>query len=112
MNTHETTTIKTGMKVGAMIGAAAFLIFGIAPAFHYGGMGTVILLSKLAGGPLEFTLALRMVVVLGVLLGMFCLASVSIVLGSIAGTVSGYLVNAVAQIVPHRAETEKVTANN
>ncbi len=112
MNTNQTNTVKTAMKVGAMIGAVAFLIFGIAPAFHYGGMGTVMLLSKLAGGPLEFTLALRMIVVLGVLLGMFCLGSVSIVLGAIAGTVSGYLVSALSPAVAHRTEAEQVAAKN
>jgi hypothetical protein len=112
MNTNQTNTIRTGMKVGAMIGGVVFLIFGIVPAFHYGGMGTVILLSKLAGGPLEFTLALRMIVVFGVLLGMFCLGSVSIVLGAITGTASGYLVSALSPAVPHRAEAEQVAAKN
>ncbi len=112
MNTNQIHTVKTAMKVGALIGGVVFLVFGIVPAFHYGGMGTVILLSKLAGGPLEFTLAVRMIVVLGILLGMLCLASVSIVLGAVAGTVSGYLVNAVSLVASHRAEAEQATANN
>ncbi len=112
MNTTQTNTIKTGMKIGAMIGGVAFLIFGIVPAFHYGGMGTVMLLSKLAGGPLEFTLALRMIVVLGVLVGMFCLGSLSLVLGAVAGTASGYLVSALSPAVAHRAEAEQAAAKN
>jgi hypothetical protein len=86
--------VRTGMKVGALLGGVAFLIFGIVPGFHYGGYGTLMLLSKIAGGPLEFTLGIRLVVILGTLLGILCLASMSIVIGSVLGTVSGYVVNA------------------
>ena len=94
MNGTKNSVIKTSMKVGAVLGGIVFLIFGLVPAFHFGGAGTVMLLSKLVGGPVEFTLFLRMVVVLGILLGICCLGALSLVLGSIAGTVAGVIVNA------------------
>ena len=84
---------KTGMKIGAVLGGIAFLIFGIVPGFHYGAYGTLMLLSKIVGGPVEFSLGLRMIVVVGIALGIVCLGSLSIVIGSVVGTISGYLVN-------------------
>lgn len=93
MKNTNTEITKTGMKIGAVLGVIAFLIFGIIPGFHYGGYGTLMLLTKLAGGPLEMTLGIRMLVVLGILLGITCLASMSIVIGSVLGTASGYVVS-------------------
>lgn len=93
MKTKAMETIRTGMKVGALLGGVAFLIFGIVPGFHYGGYGTLMILSKIANGPLEFTILTRIVVILGVLIGILCLGFMSIVVGSIFGTVAGYAVN-------------------
>lgn len=93
MKTKNTQITRTGMKVGAVIGAVAFLIIGIVPGFHYGGYGTLMLLTKLAGGPLEMTLGIRIIVLMGIALGILCLASMSIVLGSVLGTASGYVVS-------------------
>lgn len=93
MKTRKMSVIKAGMKVGAVLGGAAFLLFGIVPGFHYGGFATVMLLSKMAGGPLEFTLGVHIIVILGVLIGILSLGFMSIVLGSILGTVSGFFVD-------------------
>ena len=95
MKTKQNQVLRTGMKVGAVLGVVAFLIFGIIPGFHYGGYGMLMLLGKLAGGPLEMTLAIRLLLVLGILLGILCIGFASIVIGSVFGTIAGYVVNAV-----------------
>jgi hypothetical protein len=46
------------------------------------------------GGPVEPTIIVRMFMAVGILLGIVCAASVSIVVGSIIGTTLGYLVEA------------------
>ena len=112
MKTNQTDTIKIGMKIGALMGVIAFLMIGLVPAYHYGGMGTVILLSKLAGGPVEFTLMLRLVVILGILIGMVCLGSASIVLGSIAGTALGYVVSLFSPVKSAEEDEAPVKAHN
>ena len=112
MKTNQTDTIRTGMKIGALLGVIAFLIYGLVPAYHYGGMGTVILLSKLAGGPVEFTLMLRLIVIAGVLIGIVSLGSASIVLGSIAGTASGYIVSLVSPVKSAEEDKAPVTIHN
>jgi len=108
MKTKNMEVVKTGMKVGAVLGGIAFLIFGIVPGFHYGGYGTLMLLSKIIGGPVESTLAVRMFVVLGILLGILSLGFMSIVIGSVLGTASGYIVRAFSYLkVPEEEEMVK-----
>lgn len=91
-------TMKVGTKIGAAIGAIAFLVFGIVPGFYFGSFGTLVLLSHLAGGPVEPTTIVRMVTVVGIMLGIFCVGSVSIVLGSVFGTALGYVVDAITSL--------------
>ena len=93
MKTKNLEVIRTGMKIGAVLGGIAFLIVGIVPGFHYGGYGAVMLLSNIVGGPMEFTLGIRLIVIVGVLFGILCLGFMSIVMGSVMGSISGYLVN-------------------
>jgi hypothetical protein len=99
-------TIKTGMKIGAVLGGIVFLFFGIVPGFHYGGFAAVMLLSKLTGGAVEFTLLARAIVVFGVLLGILCIGTLSIVLGSVIGTLSGYVVAALSSLKAHDVKEE------
>ncbi len=108
MKERNVDVIKTSMKVGAVLGGLVFLLFGIVPGFHFGGAGTVMLLSKLSGGPLEFTLMVRAIVVLGILLGILCLGTLSIVLGSVFGTLSGVIINALASLRVHEEKEELV----
>ena len=105
MKTKTNNIVTTGMKVGAVLGGVIFLIFGIVPGFHYGGYGMLMLLSKIAGGPVEATLAVRMLLVLGVLMGITCVGALSIVLGSVFGTAAGVVVHAVSGV--HAADEEK-----
>jgi hypothetical protein len=87
--------VRMGTKIGATLGGIAFLIFGLIPGFYFGSYGSLIVLKHLMGGPVEPTVLVRMFVAVGILLGVVCIGSVSIVLGSILGTGLGYLVEAV-----------------
>lgn len=88
--------VRMGTKIGAGIGILAFLVFGIVPGFFFGSYGSLIVISHLMGGPVEPTLIVRVVMAVGILLGIVCVASVSIVGGAILGTGVGYLVEAVS----------------
>src|SRR5271169_7250813 len=94
MTAGRTNTMKIGTKIGASIGAVAFLVFGIVPGFYFGSYGTLVLLSHLAGGPVGPTTIVRMLTVVGIVLGMFCIGAVSIVLGSVFGTSLAWAVDA------------------
>lgn len=87
--------VRMGTKIGAALGGVAFLIFGIIPGFYFGSYGSLIVLKHLIGSPIEPTVLVRMFVAVGILLGIVCVASVSIVVGAIGGTAIGYLVEAV-----------------
>ena len=98
--------MKVGTKIGAGIGIVGFLAFGIVPGFYFGSFGTLVLLSHLMGGPVEPTTIVRMLTVVGTVLGIFCTGAVSIVLGSVFGTAMGYIVDVVGGISRARIETE------
>ena len=84
-------TVKAGMKIGATIGGLVFVIAGIVPGFYFGSFGTLFLLQKLMGGAVEPTLFVRATIVMGICVGIACAATVSIVVGSLAGTAMGYV---------------------
>jgi len=86
-------TVKTGMKIGATVGGLVFLAFGIMPGFYFGSYGTLIILQKLMGGAVEPTLFVRAAVVMGILVGIACAATVSIVVGGLLGTAAGAVVS-------------------
>ncbi|MBI5634773.1 MAG: hypothetical protein HZA15_14995 [Nitrospirae bacterium] len=88
--------VAVGTKIGAALGGIAFLAFGLIPGFFFGSYGTLIVLKHLVGGPVEPTVIVRMAVAMGTLLGVVCIGSVSIVLGSIVGTGVGYAIEAVS----------------
>jgi hypothetical protein len=91
-------TVKTGMKIGATVGGLVFLAFGIMPGFYFGSYGTLIILQKLMGGAVEPTLIVRALVVMGILVGIACAATVSIVVGGLLGTAAGFVVSTPAAI--------------
>jgi len=86
-------TVKAGMKIGATIGGLVFLVFGIMPGFYFGSFGTLILLQKLSGGAVEPTLIVRALIVMGIVVGIACAATVSVVVGGLLGTAMGYVVS-------------------
>jgi hypothetical protein len=104
-------TMKVGTKIGAALGAIVFLVFGIMPGFYFGSYGALVLMSRLAGGPVEPTTIVRMVTVIGVLLGLFCGAAVSIVLGSVFGTALAWAVDAIGSLGKVK-QTEEAKARN
>ncbi len=87
--------VRMGTKVGGVLGAIAFLVFGVVPGFYFGSYGTLVLMNHLFGGPLEATVLVRVATAAGILVGIVCMASVSIVVGAIFGTGLGYLLEIV-----------------
>ena len=83
--------VRMGTKVGAAIGGVVFLAFGLLPGFYFGSYGALVVLKHLMGGPVESTVLVRMIIAVGIMLGITCIASVSIVIGSIVGTALGYV---------------------
>jgi len=104
--------VLMGTKVGAAVGLIAFLIFGIMPGFFFGSYGSLLVMSHLMGGvPVEPSMLVRAVVAVGILMGVVCIASVSIVTGAIAGTAIGYLIEAVSAPAGVK-KTEEATAES
>jgi putative effector of murein hydrolase len=54
-------------------------------------------MSKLFGGPWEATVLVRLATAAGILVGIVCVASVTIVVGAIFGTVVGYALEAMTK---------------
>lgn len=103
--------VRMGTKIGATLGGIAFLIFGVLPGFFFGSYGTLVVLKHLVGGPVEPTVIVRMAVAVGILLGIVCIGSVSIVMGSIVGTGIGYVMEAISAPVADK-ETAEATAKS
>ena len=99
--------VRMGTKVGAALGGIAFLVFGIVPGFYFGSYGTLVLLNHLFGGPLQATVLVRIAVAMGVLVGITCIASVTIVVGAIFGTMVGYLTEALSSAARAKAPAEE-----
>ncbi len=82
------------------------------PGFFFGSYGTLVVLKHLMGGPVEPTVIVRMIVAVGILLGIVCIGSVSIVVGSILGTGMGYLVEAVSKPAAAKDTSEATAKTN
>lgn len=100
--------VRMGTKVGAVLGGIAFLAFGIVPGFYFGSYGILVLMNHLFGGPLQATVLVRIAVAAGVLVGITCIASVTIVVGAIFGTAAGYLTEALTSAAREKAPAEEV----
>jgi len=98
MTEERRRTMKVGTKIGAALGAIVFLVFGIVPGFYFGSYGALVLMSRLAGGPVEPTTIVRMITVIGVALGLFCGGAASIVLGSVFGTSLAWIVDVIGNL--------------
>jgi hypothetical protein len=101
--------VRMGTKIGGVLGAIAFLIFGIVPGFYFGSYGALVLMSHLFGGPLQATVLVRIATAAGIMVGIICIASVSIVVGAVFGTALGYLLE-VMRAPAKVKETEEATA--
>ena len=91
-------SVITGMKIGATVGGLVFLVFGIMPGFYFGSYGTLFMIQRLTGGAVDPTLFVRAAVVMGIVIGISCAATVCLVVGGLLGTVAGLVVSAPAAI--------------
>ena len=110
MTEERKKTLNVGRKIGAIIGAIVWAVFGIVPGFYFGSAATVILLSHLAGGPVEPGVIVRMLIVAGTVLGLFCTAAVSVVLGAVGGTVLAYVADLIK--MPAKVTEKEATVQN
>lgn len=78
--------------VGAGLGMVAFLAVALLPAMLYGGYAGVLLAGGIFGTPVAPTLAVRALIVFGMVLGVTGVASLFAVLGGVLGSVVGVLV--------------------
>ena len=98
-------TVKTGMKIGAVVGGILFLVFGVMAGFYFGSYGTLFILQKLMGGTVEPTLFVRAAIVVGIGVGIAASATVHIMTGGLIGTFLGYVVS-----VPKAMQAKKAAA--
>lgn len=114
MTSERMKTLKTGRKIGALVGGILFVVFGIVPGFYFGSYATLVLLTHLTGGPLDPGIIVRILLVAGIVVGLFCVAAVSIVLGSLTGTVLAYVADALSDALKARPtvkEAESTVTN-
>ncbi len=112
MKEERKRTLAIGRKMGALVGGILFAIFGIVPGFYFGSYATIVLLSHLTGGPLEPSIIVRMLVVIGTLMGLFCTAAVSIVVGAVSGTLLAYAVDVISEAVKAKPKEAESTVYN
>jgi hypothetical protein len=98
--------LRTGRNIGAALGAIAFLAVGLVPGFYFGSYGTIVLMNHLLGEALQASVLVRAAVVVGALMGVFCMASVSIVVGALAGTAMGWLSEALTSKATKEADAK------
>jgi len=98
MTEDRKSTMKAGTKIGAALGTIVFLVFGLVPGFYFGSYGALVLMSRLAGGPVEPTTIVRMGTVMGIAIGIFCGGAASIVLGSVFGTSLAWIVDVIGSL--------------
>lgn len=89
----KTKAAKTGTYIGAGIGLTLFALFGLLYGSFIGGIIGLQITGQLAGTSAEFGILSRMILVFGVMSGVF-LAAVACVMGSaIIGYLIGYAVD-------------------
>ncbi len=98
-------SIRMATKVGALLGAIGFFVFGLVPAFYFGSYGALILWNHLFGVA-EPTVIVRLWIAVGILIGLATVLSVWIVVGAILGTVLGYIIEAVGAALKARPQEE------
>jgi hypothetical protein len=90
--TTRTSNPKLPALVGAGIGLAAFLAIGLLPSLLYGGYAGVLLAGGIFGTPVSASLAVRALIVFGMVLGVTAVGSLFAVAGAAAGAAVGVLV--------------------
>jgi hypothetical protein len=100
-----TRNAKIPTLVGAGIGLALFLAIALLPALLYGGYAGVLLAGGIFGTPVKATLAVRALIVFGMVLGVTSIASLFAVAGAAAGAAVSFLIgSSPAPAEPKKAE--------
>jgi hypothetical protein len=86
MTTTSNSATRTFGLIGAGVGLAAFLAVGLLPSILYGGYAGVMLASGIFGAPVDASLAVRALIVAGMVLGVTATASLFAVAGAVAGS--------------------------
>ncbi len=94
---------RTYTLIGAAVGLALFLALGLLPSLLYGGYAGVLLAGGIFGTPVKATLAVRAIIVFGMVLGVTGTGALFTVGGAAAGA-------AVAVLVGARPEHEKAAS--
>ncbi len=87
-------TRKGYTLIGAAVGLAAFLGIALLPSLLYGGYAGVLLAGGIFGTPIHATLAVRALIVFGMVLGVTAVGALFTVGGAAAGAAVGVLVGA------------------
>jgi hypothetical protein len=85
------TNSKLPSLIGAGIALALFLAIGLLPALLYGGYAGVLLAGGIFGTPVSASLAVRALIVFGMVLGVTAVGSLFAVAGAAAGAAVGVL---------------------
>jgi len=91
MKQDRKNTMAAGTRIGAVAGMILFAVFGLVPGAYIGSFGAVSMLAAITGGPVEPSLIMRLLIVVGALVGVGVSAVIGIVGGAIAGTGLGYI---------------------
>ncbi len=89
--TTKTSNSKLPALVGAGIGLATFLAVALLPALLYGGYAGVLLAGGIFGTPVTASIAVRALIVFGMVLGVTAVGSLFAVAGAAAGAAVGAL---------------------
>ncbi len=89
-----TTNRRTPTLVGAGVGLALFFALALLPSLLYGGYAGVLLAGGIFGNPVKATLAVRGLIVFGMVMGVTSVASLFAVAGAAAGAALSILASA------------------
>ncbi|HHN64543.1 MAG TPA: hypothetical protein ENK09_04200 [Nitrospirae bacterium] len=93
--------------LGAGIGLALFAIFGLLPGSFIGGVLGLNIAGSIFGLPVEPTVLARVIIVMGMLIGVLVTGTVFIVSGAVIGWLAGLVIDALAKPAEELKEGEK-----
>ena len=96
---------KSYTLIGAAVGLALFLAIALLPALLYGGYAGVLLAGGIFGTPIHATLAVRALIVFGMVLGVTGVGALFAVGGAVAGAAVAVMTG-----TPAFSEKAKATA--
>jgi hypothetical protein len=85
------TNKKIPALIGAGVGLTLFLALALLPALLYGGYAGVLLAGGIFGTPVTASIAVRVLIVFGMVLGVTAVGSLFAVAGAAAGAAVGAL---------------------